>query len=69
MEIIFILIKEIFIYCTDFIINLTNLLGVSYYEVNALFFVIIWPLLTIALVVLNISQRIVLRKQIKKQIR
>ncbi len=69
MEIIFILIKEIFVYCTDFIINLTNLLGVSYYEVNALFFVIIWPLLTIALVVLNISQRIMLKKQIKKQIR
>ena len=69
MEIIFILIKEIFVYCTDFIINLTNLLGVSYYEVNALFFVIIWPLLTIALVVLNISQRRMLKKQIKKQIR
>ncbi len=69
MEIIFILIKEIFVYCIDFIINLTNLLGVSYYEVNAYIFVIIWPLLTIALVVLNISQRIVLRKQIKKQIR
>ena len=38
-----------FAYCTDFVINVANLLGLSYYEVNTLIFIVIWPLLTILL--------------------
>ena len=49
-------------YCTDFVINIANLLGLSYYEVNALIFVIIWPLLTVALVVLFVVQMVRYRR-------
>ncbi|MCP2042662.1 hypothetical protein [Pontibacter sp. HSC-36F09] len=36
-------------YCTDFVINLANLLGLSYYEINALFFVLLYPAITVML--------------------
>ena len=58
MEFILLTIREMFVYCTDFIINTANLLDISYYEVNALLFVIIWPLLTIGLFVAVLKQRI-----------
>lgn len=29
---------EVYVYCTDFIINLANLTNTSYYEVNAFVF-------------------------------
>lgn len=33
-------------YGTDFTINLANLLGLSYYEINAIIFCIAWPIIT-----------------------
>ena len=39
-------------YCTDFVINLANLLGLSYYEVNVLIFIVLWPVLTVTLLTL-----------------
>ena len=41
--------KWIFMYCTDFIINVANLTGTSYYEMNAFLFVVLWPVLTLVL--------------------
>jgi len=35
-------------YCTDFIINLANLSGLSYYEINFIVFIILYPLLIAA---------------------
>ena len=58
MELVLKIIREIFVYCADFIINTANLLDISYYEVNALLFVIIWPVLTIGLFVAVLKQRI-----------
>jgi hypothetical protein len=43
------LITQLYIYCTDFTIALANLLGISYYDVNALIFCIFLPLLTLFL--------------------
>jgi hypothetical protein len=60
------IVNSVFAYCTNFILNLTEILSVSYYEVNAVLFVILWPILTIALIVLNIYQRAVLFKFLKK---
>lgn len=40
---------SIYGYCTDFVINVANITGTSYYEVNAFIFCILWPLLTILL--------------------
>jgi hypothetical protein len=34
------LLHFLFVYCTDFMINLANLLGLSYYEVNFWVFVV-----------------------------
>ncbi|MGB1247244.1 MAG: hypothetical protein ACPG4Z_00055 [Chitinophagales bacterium] len=41
----------IYMYCTDFVINLANMLGLSYYEINAMIFCVIWPLLTLILLI------------------
>ena len=38
------LIKSLYVYCTDFIINLAHLFSLSYYEVNFIIFCIIYPL-------------------------
>jgi hypothetical protein len=56
------LVHLVFVYCTDFMINLGNLLGLSYYEVNALFFCLLWPLITIILFLLYGIQRYRLKR-------
>lgn len=38
-----------YVYCTDFTINLANLTGTSYYEVNFFFFCVLYPLLLLGL--------------------
>ena len=38
----------IFIYLTDFVINISNISGLSYYEVNFMIFILIYPLLLIS---------------------
>lgn len=40
----------VYSYCTDFIINLANISGLSYYEMNALIFCFIYPVLLILLI-------------------
>jgi len=52
----------IYIYCTDFIINVANIINLSYYEVNLLLFGFIYPL---SLLTLTISF-FILRKRIKE---
>ena len=45
MDNIIYLLKELYTYCTDFIINLANISGLSYYEVNFAIFIVLYPLL------------------------
>ena len=61
MEFVLKIVREVFVYCADFIINTANLLNISYYEVNALLFVIIWPLVTLFLFAAVLFQRIQIR--------
>lgn len=35
-------------YCTDFVINLANIFYLSYYEINLILFIILYPLLIIS---------------------
>ena len=42
--------NTIYAYCTDFIINLANLTGLSYYEINAIIFCFLYPLLFVLLI-------------------
>ncbi len=43
------LMSKLYVYCTDFTINLANLTGTSYYEVNFFFFCVLFPFLLVAL--------------------
>ncbi len=36
-------IYHIYNYCTDFVINLANITGLSYYEINFIIFIILYP--------------------------
>ena len=56
------IVKFIYTYCTDFVINLANLVHLSYYEINALIFVIIWPILSLILVLIFLIQAYQLMK-------
>ena len=44
------LIGEIYVYCTDFIINLANIFNLSYYEINAIIFCFLYPFLLVGLI-------------------
>jgi hypothetical protein len=55
------LFKELYAYCTDFIINLANITGLSYYEVNFFIFIIIYPLFFIITFTIYIIQKLRLR--------
>jgi len=39
------LFEDLYAYCTDFIINLANITGLSYYEVNFIIFILLYPFL------------------------
>jgi hypothetical protein len=51
------LVKALYVYCTDFVINLANILNLSYYEVNAILFCFLYPLLIIGLTMLYFIQK------------
>ena len=50
------IVNFVYAYCTDFVINIANILGVSYYEVNTFIFVILYPLLLVGLTCLFVIQ-------------
>lgn len=54
METIVNIFKFIYVYCTDFLINISNISGLSYYETNALIFCFIYPFLCVLLPIIYI---------------
>jgi len=54
--------KEIYVYCTDFIINLANILNLSYYEINTIIFCFLYPLLMVGLTAIYLFQKRSLKK-------
>ena len=56
------IVNFLYAYCTDFVINLANITGLSYYEINAIVFCVIYPLLTMGLPILFMIQKIRLKK-------
>jgi|GEM_PF-320077 len=50
-------VTTVYVYCTDFVINLSNLTRFSYYEINFALFCVLYPLTTILLIVTFIMQR------------
>jgi len=65
MELITKIAMWLYMYCTDFVINLANITGTSYYEVNAFIFVILWPIVTVVLSIYYIYLRVQIR--VKRQ--
>ncbi len=53
---------ELYVYCTDFLINLANLTHTSYYEVNFLIFCVLLPLLFVLLPLLALLLKVRLVK-------
>jgi len=51
------LIGEIYVYCTDFIINLANIFNLSYYEINAIIFCFLYPLLLVGFIAIYLFQK------------
>lgn len=47
----------IYVYCTDLLINLANILKLSYYEINFLIFCLLYPILIVGSIGLYIIQR------------
>jgi len=59
--------KILYAYCTDFIINLANLFGASYYEVNAVVFCFLYPVILTVLLVVYIRKKLVLKKMMHEK--
>ena len=53
---------ELYWACTHFMVNAANLFGVTYRDANALLFFVIWPLVTLTLIVVVVRQRRRLRE-------
>jgi hypothetical protein len=58
----------VFFYCTDFMINVANMTGLSYYEVNTLIFCFLWPVVSVLLIGLSLIQRRRLKQAIKREL-
>ena len=56
--------KNLYVYCTDFIINLANLFALSYYEVNAVVFCFLYPLILTVLLGVYIKKKLVLKRML-----
>lgn len=62
MNLLFKKVFDLYMYCTDFTINIANLFSISYYDVNAMIFCVLWPVITIILTSIYIIQKIRLRR-------
>lgn len=57
------IVNYIYVYCTDFVINVANLTNLSYYEVNFIFFVILYPSALFGSILFYIIQKRRLKNQ------
>ena len=52
---------HVYAYCTDFIINLSNVLNLSYYEINFIIFCALYPFMILGSIVFYIAQKLRLK--------
>lgn len=57
MNQLFELVNWVYNYCTDFVINLANILNLSYYEINFILFIIVYPALVVGISFLYLIQK------------
>ena len=58
METIVTLFKLVYVYCTDFLINISNIFGISYYETNLIVFCFVYPFLCVLLPIVYYTLKI-----------
>jgi cytochrome c oxidase subunit IV len=68
MDSLLYLFKYLYAYCTDFMINIANITGLSYYEVNFVIFIVVYPLLLIVSPIVYMIQKFRLQSIKKKTI-
>ncbi len=56
------IISFIYNYCTTFIINIANIIDLSYYELNFGFFILLYPILLLVLPIILFVQKYRLKK-------
>ena len=54
--------SKLYVYCTDFLINLANMSNTSYYEANFFFFCVLYPFLLLGLPLLALYLKSKLKK-------
>lgn len=52
----------IYAYCTDFVINVANITGLSYYEINAILFCFLFPGTLLLMMAIYVRQRMRLKQ-------
>ena len=52
----------IFDWCVDVLVYFAGMFGITYKEINVWIFVIIWPIVTLALIVVIIIQQVHIRR-------
>jgi hypothetical protein len=58
---------EVFDWCVRLLILLAGQFGMTYKEINVWIFVIIWPVITVALIVFIVLQQMRIRKLLDKK--
>jgi hypothetical protein len=58
---------QIFDWCVNVLVYWANIFGITYKEINVWVFVIIWPILTLALIGIIVWQQTIIRRLKKEQ--
>ncbi len=58
------IIRNLYLYFTDFCINAANLLGITYVEFNFWLFIVVFPLTLIVLLFLNVFKKHIFKKRL-----
>jgi hypothetical protein len=60
------LINLIYVYCTDFIISIANITGLSYYEINFLLFCLVYPVILVSSALFYMINKIKCKRKSRK---
>ena len=59
---------SIFDWCVNVLVYWAGIFGITYKEINVWVFVILWPLLTIILIIIILKQRQIIRRLTKSNL-
>jgi hypothetical protein len=62
-----IMIDKIFDWCVVLLVYGADLLGITYKAINVWIFVVVWPIFTLALIIIVIRQQAIIRRLLKQE--